>query len=702
MEGTTSVKIELNGKDLIIETGLLAQQAAGTVTVTYGETVLFCAVTASKTPKEGIDYFPLQVEFRDKFYAAGKFPGGFLKREGRPSEQEILTSRLTDRPIRPMFPEDYRNDVQIINLLVSSDGQNDALPLSMLGASAALVLSEIPYMGPIAGIRVGRVNGEFVVNPTYAEMEESDLDLIYAGTKDLPLMIEGDAKEISEDVLYDAMVFAQDIVKKLIDLQLELREKLGLPVKEVAPANIDQTVFNAMKAKGYDRLDEALRIAGKLERQDRVTEIKKELEAELSEELGEVMTDQDFFTSFDNLEIEIVRKNVLEEGRRIDGRGFNELREISGQTSVLPRPHGSAIFNRGETQSLGVVTLGTKSDEQLLDSVSQGKSYKRFMLHYNFPPFCVGEAGRFGMTGRREVGHGNLAERSLVQVIPEDTPYTIRLVSEIMGSNGSSSMASICVGSLALMDAGIKIKAPVAGISVGLFSSEAKDELVIDILGSEDHCGDMDFKVAGTRDGITGFQLDLKILGLKWNLVKDALAMAKENRLKILDIMDGILPESREELSDYAPRVATINIDPEKIGELIGPGGKNIRRITELSGAQIDIDEDGTVHVFATDGNSMELAVHEVNMIGAEAEEGKFYTGIVKGVKDFGAFVEVLPGIEGLVHISELADCRVRAVEDICKMGDEMYVKCIGIDDRGRVKLSRKAALEEKDESTND
>jgi len=702
MEGTTSVKIELNGKDLVIETGLLAKQAAGSVTVTYGETVLFCAATASKTPRDGIDYFPLQVEFRDKFYAAGRFPGGFLKREARPSEQEILTSRLTDRPIRPMFAEDYRNDVQIINMLVSSDGQNDALPLSMLGASAALVISEIPYMGPIAGIRVGRVNGEFVVNPTYAEMEESDLDLIYAGTKDLPLMIEGDAKELSEEVLYDAMVFAQDIVVKLIDLQLELREKIGLPVKEVAPANIDQTVFNAMKAKGYDKLDEALKIAGKLERQNRVTEIKKELEAELTEELGDDFEDQAFFTAFDNLEMEIVRKNVLEEGIRMDGRGFNEMREITGQTSVLPRPHGSAIFNRGETQALGVVTLGTKSDEQLLDSVSLGKSYKKFMLHYNFPPYSVGEAGRFGMLGRREVGHGNLAERSLVQVVPEDTPYTIRLVSEIMGSNGSSSMASICVGSLALMDAGIKIKAPVAGISVGLFSSETKDELVIDILGAEDHCGDMDFKVAGTRDGITGFQMDLKILGLKWNLVKDAFAMAKENRLKILDIMDGILPDTRAELSDYAPRVATLSIDPEKIGELIGPGGKNIRRITELSGAQIDIDEDGTVHVFAADSNAMDLAVHEVSMIGAEAEEGKFYTGIVKGVKDFGAFVEVLPGVEGLVHISELANCRVNAVEDICKMGDEMYVKCIGVDDRGRVKLSRRAALEEKDESTND
>ena len=702
MEGTTSVKIELNGKDLVIETGVLAQQAAGTVTVTYGETVLFCAATASKTPRDGIDYFPLQVEFRDKFYAAGRFPGGFLKREARPSEQEILTSRLTDRPIRPMFAEDYRNDVQIINMLVSSDGQNDALPLSMLGASAALVISEIPYMGPIAGIRVGRVNGEFVVNPTYAEMEESDLDLIYAGTKDLPLMIEGDAKELSEEVLYDAMVFAQDIIEKLIALQLELRAKLGLPEKVVAPADIDQTMFNAMKEKGYTRLDEALKIAGKLERQDKVSAIKKDLEAELMEQLGDDFDGQAFFTACDNIEIEIVRKNVLEEGIRMDGRGFNEMREITGQTSVLPRPHGSAIFNRGETQALGIVTLGTKSDEQLLDSVSQGKSYKKFMLHYNFPPYSVGETGRFGMLGRREVGHGNLAERSLKQIIPEDTPYTIRLVSEIMGSNGSSSMASICVGSLALMDAGIKIKGAVAGISVGLFSSETKDELVIDILGAEDHCGDMDFKVAGTREGITGFQMDLKILGLKWNLVKDAFAMAKENRIKILDSMEGILPDTRSELSDYAPRVATISIDPEKIGELIGPGGKNIRRITELSGAQIDIDEDGTVHVFAADSKAMELASLEVSMIGAEAEEGKTYTGTVKGVKDFGAFVEVLPGVEGLVHISELANCRVRAVEDICKMGDEMIVKCIGIDDRGRVKLSRKAALVEKDEAPAD
>jgi polyribonucleotide nucleotidyltransferase len=701
MKDSKTVSIKIGDKEITFEAGVLAQQAAGACTVSQGDTVLFSAVTCTDKPRQGIDYFPLQVEYREKFYAAGRFPGGFFKREGRPSEGEILTSRFTDRPIRPLFPADYFNDVQINNMLLSADGQNDSDVLSIVASSASLTLSEIPFLGPIAGVRVGRVNGEFVINPTHEEREGSDIDLVYASTRDLPLMIEGGGKEISEADLVAAMKFAQESCVKICDAQLELRALLGLPEKVVTIAEPDTTFLDAAREAVGGPFAEMLTIAGKLERQGKVNELKASLKETLKVTFPE-MTDEQFRAMFDEFEIETLRNNVLLHGKRVDGRPFGALRELKAECGILPRTHGSAYFNRGETQSLGTVTLGTRSDKQSGDAITGGTAEKRFMLHYNFPPYSVGECGRLGFTGRREIGHGALAERSLREVIPVDYPYTVRVVSDIMGSNGSSSMASICVGSLAMMDAGVTITAPVAGISIGLFSGNGKAELVTDILGTEDHCGDMDFKVAGTRKGITGFQVDLKIPGLDWNLVEAAFEQAKTARFEILDYMESVIAAPREELSVHAPRIEQITIDPEKIGELIGPGGKNIRRITELSGAQIDIEEDGTVSIYASNGEAMELATREVQMISMDPEEGELYEGRVTGIKEFGAFVEILPGKDGLVHISEMADCRINSVDDICKVGDIMWVKCVGIDDRGRVKLSRKAAMREMDQAEQD
>jgi len=696
MRDTTSITVDMGGKELIIETGLLAQQASGAVTVRIDDTILFSAVTCSDEPREDIDYFPLQVEYREKFYAAGRFPGGFFKREARPAEKEILTARLTDRPLRPLFPKHYHNDVQINNMLLSADGENDSDMLSIVAASAALTISEIPFLGPVAGVRVGKTNGKFTVNPTHKQRETSEFDLIYCCTKDLPIMIEGRGSEIREADLLEAMKFAHSECMKIIDAQQELRTMLGLPDKIIEDKKADKDLLAVAYGIVRDELSKALLVPGKLDREKLVSEIKAGLNEKLLDKFPE-MTEEDFRVMFEDLEIEIVRANVLEKHKRVDGRGFEDLRPLSAQIGILPRTHGSALFSRGETQALGTVTLGTRSDTQSLDAVTGGPDEKKFMLHYNFPPYSVGEVGRLGFTGRREIGHGSLAERSLQPVIPKEYPYTIRLVSEIMGSNGSSSMASICAGSLALMDAGIPISKPVAGISIGLFSDKDKAELVVDIIGTEDHCGDMDFKVAGTRDGITGFQLDLKMPGLDWGLVEGALEKARAARNQILDFMAGVIAKPRTEMSKHAPRIRQIKIDPEKIGELIGPGGKNIRRITELSGAQIDIEEDGTVSIFATDSEAMEIASREVSMVTAEPEEGKIYDGIVTGIKEFGAFVEILPGKDGLVHISELADFRVKNVEDICKIGDHMWVKCIAIDDRGRIRLSRRQAMREKD-----
>ena len=692
------VEVDVGGKKVKFESGLMARQAEGSLTVQMGETIVFSAVTTTKTPREGVDYFPLQVEYREKFYAAGRFPGGYFKRESRPSEREILIARMTDRPLRPLFPDGYRNDVQILNHLLCTDRENESDVLSITAASASVMLSDIPFAGPVAAVRVGRINGQFILNPTVAQIETSDLNLIYAGTKDLALMIEGSAQEITEAEMLAAMRLAHQAIQPLIQAQFELRRQFGLPDKQFADLVVDQThLAKARELAGKD-LEAALMINGKLERQDAVTAVKDGLKTKLVALFPE-MSGEQFFQLFDALEIEATRDMVLTKHHRIGGRAMDELRPLSGRVGLLPRTHGSSLFTRGETQSLATVTLGTSSDVQEMDALAGGPNEKKFFLHYNFPPFSVGEVGRLGATGRREIGHGALAERSISPMMPKDFPYTVRVVSEIMESNGSSSMASVCAGTLALMDAGVPLKKPVAGISIGLFTSAdgKQAQLVTDILGAEDHCGDMDFKVAGTREGITGFHVDLKLRGLTWELVEGAFAQAKAARMKLLDFIQSLINEPRADLSKHAPRITVLKINPENIGALIGPGGKNIRRITDVTGTQIDIEDDGTVRVFATNKEAMEAAVREVNMIAAEPEVGKIYNGTVTGIKEFGAFVEILPGKDGLVHISEMADQRIRSVTDICKVGDQMWVKCIDVDDTGRVRLSRKAAMADLD-----
>ncbi|TAN39011.1 MAG: polyribonucleotide nucleotidyltransferase [Verrucomicrobia bacterium] len=693
-----SVEVELGGKKVKFESGLLAKQAEGSLTVQMGETIVFSAVTTTKTPREGVDYFPLQVEYREKFYAAGRFPGGYFKREARPSEREILIARMTDRPLRPLFPDGYRNDVQIINNLLCTDRENESDILSINAASAAVMLSEIPFAGPIGAVRVGRINGQFILNPTVAQMETSDLNLIYAGTKELPLMIEGAAQEIKEADMLAAMRLAHEAIQPLIQAQLELRRQFGLPEKRFADLPVDETLLKKARELAGKELEQALMINGKLERQDAVTAVKDALKVKMTAAFP-AMSGEQFFQLFDALEIEATRHMVLEKKHRIGGRGMDEIRPLSGKAGLLPRTHGSSLFTRGETQAMAIVTLGTSSDVQEMDALAGGPDEKRFYLHYNFPPFSVGEVGRLGSTGRREIGHGALAERSLAPMMPKDFPYTVRVVSEIMESNGSSSMATVCAGTLALLDAGVPMLKPVAGISIGLFTSAdgSKAQLVTDILGAEDHCGDMDFKVSGTRDGITGFHVDLKLRGLRWELVEGAFEKARSARHQLLEFIQSVIAAPRADLSKHAPRITVIKINPENIGALIGPGGKNIRRITDVTGTQIDIEDDGTVRVFATSKDAMEAAVREINMIAAEPEIGKIYQGTVTGIKEFGAFVEILPGKDGLVHISEMADQRIRSVTDICKVGDQMWVKCIDVDDTGRVRLSRKAALAEMD-----
>ena len=696
-----SVELEIAGRKMIIETGRMALQAAGAVTVTYGQTCVFSAVTTS-SPRAGIDFFPLQVEYREKFYAAGRMPGGYFKRESRPTEREVLISRATDRPIRPLFPENFRNEVQINSSLLCADGQNEADVVAINAASAALVLSEIPFLGPVGAVRIGRLEGRLVVNPTHEEIERSDLDLIYVGTRDLPIMIEGSGNEVPEAIVLEAMQMAQVEARRICDAQIELRRRVGKGDKTIVESPlVAAPLRDEARSIVGKTLEEALTISGKQERQARLDECRKNLQERLAVSHPD-LTETDFKTIFDAIEIETVRRLALEKGFRIGGRGQHELRHLFVEVGILPRTHGSALFSRGETQALAVVTLGTHQDAQEMDAIGGGPEEKRFLLHYNFPPFSVGEVGRLGGVGRREIGHGALAERCIRPVMPPDYPYTVRVVSEIMGSNGSSSMASVCAGALALMDAGVPIRKPVAGISIGLFTAPGQSWLVTDIIGAEDHCGDMDFKVAGTRDGITGFQVDLKIRGLEWDLVAGAFEAARAARLQILDAMTAVIPAPRPDLSPYAPRIRVLKIPVDKIGALIGPGGKNVRRITDTYKVEIDIEDDGSVHIFSVDGASMEAAVREVEMLTAEAEVGKIYQGKVTGLKDFGVFVEIIPGIEGLVHISELANFRVRSVEDICKVGDPMWVKCIHVDESGKIRLSRRAALEERGEAAQD
>ena len=702
MKNTTSVSVVLGDKTLTFETGLLARQAAGQATCQLGETMVFSAVSNSKKPREGVDFFPLQVEYRERFYAAGRFPGGYFKREGRPTEKEILIARITDRPIRPLFAEGYFNEVQINNALMTVDGENESDTLSVNAASAALMLSDLPFLGPLGAVRVGRIDGKFILNPTQEQVRASDIDLVYVGRRDLPMMIEGSALEASNADMVAAMKFGHEAVVKICDAQLELRAKMGLPPKTFEEKSLDAGQIAKLNELCRADLTDAIFTVKKAERGNKMGLVFDKSLAQMQEIYGvEVMSEKYFKMLFDAVEIDIVRKGVLEEKRRMDGRAMDQIRPLSADVGILPRVHGSALFSRGETQAMAIVTLGTGQDEQEMDGLTGGDTSKRFTLHYNFPPYSTGEVKRLGGLNRREIGHGALAERSIEPMVPKDYPYAVRVVSEVMGSNGSSSMASVCVGTLALMDAGVPIKKPVAGISIGLVTGAGHQPVLLtDILGSEDHCGDMDFKVAGTRQGITGFQVDLKIRGLDWELVAGAFDRAEQARQKILDAMLAVLPAPRAELSPYAPRIVVVQINPEKIGALIGPGGKNIRRIVDTTGAQIDIDDDnsGKVSIFSNNKESLEAALREVQALTAEAEVGKIYRATVTGIKDFGCFAEFLPGQEGLVHISELADFRVNRTEDVVKMGEEIWVKVLSVEDNGKVRLSRKAAMAEKGE----
>ncbi len=696
---------------ITIAAGSLAKFSNGAVTVTIGETVVFVSATAATTMRPGQDFFPLTVDYREKYAAAGRFPGGYFKREGRPSEKEILTSRLCDRPCRPLFPEGFLNEVQIIGLLLTADQTNES-DISMInGASAALAISDIPWNGPIAAVRVGQIDGQFVVNPTIEQMYASTLDLIYVGNQKDMLMIEGSADQIEEDRFIEALDFAhkaiQPIIKginDLVGLVGKTKVKFNLVTAQPKTRAIVERVVSA------ERVAEAIYGKEKAIRSANIAVLKEEAKAAVIAELGETgFAPHEISVVFEELQYRAYRQTVLERGLRSDGRDAKSLRPITCEVGVLPRVHGSSIFQRGDTQGLVIVTLGPTKEAQDMDGLTGGATSKSFILHYNMPPFTVGETGRFIGPGRREIGHGALAERSLVPILPpEDAfPYSIRVTSEIMASNGSTSMASVCGGCLALMDAGVPIIAPVAGISCGLMTTNKPDGsidkwvTITDILGEEDHFGDMDFKLAGTTKGITGFQLDLKINGLPFEIAKVAIHQAREARVEILKAMLGSIPAPRANLSKYAPRIQTIQIDPEKIGLLIGPGGKTIRRITETTGAQVDIAEDdsGKVFIYSNNADAMNRAISEIDSLcggGSQIEVGKLYHGRVTGIKEFGCFVECSAGKEGLCHISELADFRVRRTEDVVKLNDMIWVKCVGIDERsGKVRLSRKAAMKE-------
>jgi polyribonucleotide nucleotidyltransferase len=702
MKQKYSVSVE--GMGIELSAGSLALQANGAVVVSMGETSVFVSATAAENIRPGQDFFPLTVDYREKYTAVGRFPGGYIKRESRPSEKEILTSRLCDRPLRPLFPKGFLNEVQVIGYLLSADLVNEPDILMVNGASAALMISDIPWAGPIGCVRVGEIDGAFVVNPSNEQMIDSTLDLIYVGNEKEMMMIEGSADQIPEARFIEALEFAQQAIQPLIAAQRELAKLAAKAKREFKLFTVDPNILSICRKASGAQMATAIFQDRKQDRERSVKELKEKAGEVLKAELGEgAFEDYQLSMAFEVLQEEVYRGNVLDSGKRADGRAPRDLRPIHCSTGVLPRVHGSAIFERGETQGLVLTTLAASKEAQNLDGITGGAQSKSFILHYNFPPFSVGECGRFGVPGRREIGHGALAERSLLPVIPgeDEFPYAIRIVSEIMGSNGSTSMASVCGGCLSLMDAGVPITDTVAGISAGLITDFAEDgslkryTVLSDILGAEDHFGDMDFKICGTRNGITGFQLDLKIQGLNHEVAKEAIALATETRYKILDIMEATMPAPRSEVNSNAPRVHSIRIDPEKIGLLIGPGGKNIRRITETTGATIDIDDDnsGKVSIYANTKEAMERAIYEVQLVTGEIEEGRIYRGIVRSIKEFGAFVECLPGKEGLVHISELADFRVRRTEDVCKVGDEMIVKCIGIDDKGRVRLSRKAAI---------
>ena len=692
--GYQRVQIEFHGRTLTVETGRMAKQAGGAALVQLGESVVLVTATALTTAREGIDFFPLTCDYQEKTFAAGKIPGGFFKREGRPAEKEILTSRLIDRPLRPLFPKGFNCETQVIATVLSHDKENDPDVLSLLGASTALVLSDIPWNGPMAAVRIGRVDGRFVINPTTSQLATSDMNVIVAGSRDAIVMVEGGAQMVPEAALLDALFTAHEALQPLITLQESLQRLVGKPKRSVTPPAVAPELERQVREAALPSLKAALAKPGKQERYDALDQARDDVVARLGE--GTPERAKQVAAIFDHLKKDVVREAIVQQKRRLDGRGLADVRPITCEVEVLPRTHGSGLFTRGETQALVVATLGTSSDEQKIDALI-GETYKKFMLHYNFPPFSTGEVKFLRSPGRREIGHGALAERALAPILPseEEFPYTIRIVSEILESNGSSSMATVCGGSLALMDGGVPIKAPVAGVAMGLIREGDEVRVLSDILGDEDHLGDMDFKVAGTETGITAVQMDIKIAGVTRAIMQQALEDARRARLHILGVMNQTLARPRGELSTHAPRIVTIHIKPDRIRDLIGPGGKVIRGITEETGVKIDVEDDGTVLVASSDGEAMQKALDKIRAITAEAEVGKIYRGTVRKIVDFGAFVEIFPGTDGLVHISQLADERVRKVSDVLKEGDVISVKVIEVDRSGKIRLSRKEALKD-------
>ncbi len=686
-------EINLGGKVFSLETGRFAKQADGAVMARFGDTMVLATVVASKQESDRFDYFPLQVEYREKFASAGKIPGGFFKREARPSEKEVLGSRLIDRPIRPMFPEWFKCETQVIVTVYSSDQEHDGDVLGAVAASAALMISDIPFEGPIAEVRVGRIDGTMVINPTFSELQKSDMDVTVAGTEDSIVMVEGDAQEISEQDMLGALGFAHEYIKQMCRVQVELAQEVGRPNRQApAPVSNEEMVKDVRGIVGTEITVLAGTPMLKEERAQRTEAIYKKAQEALAEKYPE--QEKKISEIVHDMEYVAMREMILGKGKRLDGRGLKEIRPIVIEVGLLPRTHGSALFQRGETQSLTTLTLGTKMDEQVIDGLLPD-STKRFMLHYNFPPFSVGEVGRLGTTGRREIGHGNLAERAIKKLMPPqpEFPYTVRIVSDILESNGSSSMATVCAATLALLDGGAPLIRPVAGIAMGLVKEGERVAILSDILGNEDHLGDMDFKVAGTSNGISAFQMDIKIRGISLDIMRQALEQAREGRMHILGKMEAVLAKPRADLSPFAPRLTSFKIPIDLIGALIGPGGKNIRSIVADSGAEINVEDDGTVVVAATSQESADKAIYAIKKIAEVPEVGKVYHATVKKVMDFGAFVEFLPGKEGLVHVSQLDVKRVEKPSDVVKVGDTFDVKIIDQDDQGRYKLSRKVLM---------
>lgn len=691
----TTVEVEIRGKRLFVETGEIAKQSDGAVVVRYGDTVVLATAVAAKYAREGLDFFPLTIDYQEKAYAAGKIPGGYFKREGRPSEKEVLTSRLIDRPIRPLFPKGFYCETQGIVSVLSYGEENVADILGIIGMSAALMLSDIPFEGPVAAVKVGRINGDFIINPDLSESEKLDMNLVVAGTEDSVLMVEGEAIEVSEATLLQAIDYAHSEIKRITAVQKGLRNTAGKEKRLLTPLVVEEELRDKVKAYVLERMKDAVKIPGKQRRQETLDMILDETIKHFNTPEKDIT--KDIADAFFELEKDLVRRMIIEEGIRTDGRKPDEIRHISARVGILPRAHGSALFVRGETQALVATTLGTADDEQKIETL-EGETYKTFILHYNFPPFSVGEVKPLRSPGRREIGHGALAERALKPAIPskEAFPYTIRVVSDILESNGSSSMATVCGGTLALMDAGVPIKAPVAGIAMGLIQEGDKNIVLTDILGLEDHLGDMDFKVTGTEKGITAFQLDVKTGGINTSIMEKALEQARQGRLFILNKIKEVISSPREKLAPYAPRIYTMQIKQEKIRDVIGTGGKVIRGIIEQTGVKIDINDAGVINIASSDETSAQKAIEIINGIIAEAELGRIYLGKVKRIVDFGAFVEIIPGVEGLLHISQIDERRIAKVTDVLKEGDEVLVKVIEIDKMGRIRLSRKDAMREK------